>query len=159
MFCRAFYGVCKKIGITCFPGSSLDSQRENMYVSLYKAKKMADRPSHNELSGKLKAAGEAVKNNRIAVVKGMEKALVTDALDLGYDIRTELRTVLSDLIARTKPENYAGGRPPKKSYKGEITGQELFAFKIRINRFDRDIYYKFTIWNNDLWLTSLHEDR
>lgn len=120
---------------------------------------MAERPSHSELSGKLRAAGEAVKNNRIAVVKGMEKALVTDALDLGYNIRTELRTVLSELIARTKPEDYAGGRPPKKSYKGEITGQELFAFKVKTARFYCDIYYKFTIWNDDLWLTSLHEDR
>lgn len=100
-----------------------------------------------------------MKNSRIAVVKGMEKALVTDAPDLGYNIRTELRTVLSDLTARTKPEDYAGTRLPKKSYRGEITGQELFAFIVKAARFDCDVYYKFSIWEDNFWRTSLHTDR
>ncbi len=120
---------------------------------------MAKRPSHREILGKLRVAKKAVEENRVSVVTGTQDALIFDAIDLGYDIETELIPILLTLLDQTEPEHYAGSRPPQKSYKGEITGLEIFPFKMKTDRFDCEIYYKFAMFHGDVWLISLHRDR
>ena len=115
------------------------------------------RPSHKELSGKLKAAQGAVSKQSVEIVDPV--SLACDALELGYLIEDELLTVLSTLLSNTTPENYAGHRPPQKSYEKVIEGLELFAFSIKSDLFNKDIYYKFSISDNIFFLSSLHEDR
>ena len=82
-----------------------------------------------------------------------------DALERGYSIENELQIVLLELLNATVPENYDGRRPPEKSYKKQIKDSDLFAFCLRIDRFNVDVYYKFTIKNPLLWIASLHNSR
>jgi len=117
------------------------------------------RPSHKELFQKIKIAKKAVNEGRVFLLDDQEESIISDAFELGYEVENELLAILSDLLAQTKPEDYAGDRPPQKSYEKEIEGFELFAFRVNSNLLDCKVYYKFSIQDNDLWLVSLHKDR
>ena len=116
-----------------------------------------NRPSHKELSRKIRAAKEAVSQGNISLINSA--AIIADSLELGYCIESDLRDILLELLESTSPEDYAGNRPPQKSYEKEINGVELFAFKKTCSYFSGDIYYKFTLHENELFLVSLHKDR
>lgn len=88
-----------------------------------------------------------------------QTALAADALELDYSIEFELLKVLNELLERTTPADYSGGRPPIRSYEDEITGLDLFAFVVEIDRFEFPVYYKFSVSRDALWLVSLHVDR
>ena len=59
----------------------------------------------------------------------------------------------------TSPNDYSGSRPPKRSYEDEISGLDLFAFVVKIDRFPVPVYYKFSLTKDELWLVSLHKDK
>jgi len=82
-----------------------------------------------------------------------------DALDLGYLIESELRSVLIATLDEASPAHYVGGRPPQRSYEQKIKDLELFAFELESNRFQCRIYLKFALTGNVLWLVSLHQTR
>lgn len=115
------------------------------------------RPSHKELTKRIKEGLEAAHENRIEVIN--PESLAKDALELGYDVDDELQIVLLELLNETAPENYDGGRPPQKAYEKKIKGNELVAFALKIDRFEPNVYYKYTMKNSILWLVSLHEER
>ncbi len=115
------------------------------------------RPSHKELSGKIRAAKEAVAEGNISLIN--HAPIIADALELGYSIKNDLQDILLELLEDTKPEDYAGNKPPHKSYEKEIKGLELFAFKKECSYFSDDIYYKFTLYEDELFLVSLHKNR
>lgn len=85
--------------------------------------------------------------------------IAEDAIELEYDIGDELIDVLAELLAGTSPKQYAGSRPPQKSYKQDIQGLELFAFVVDNRRFKCRVYYKFALFEEAPWLVSLHRDR
>jgi len=115
------------------------------------------RPTHKELSNKLKQASDFVKDERVGLIKQI--VLVEDAIELGYSIEFELFDVLAELLENATPDHYSGSRPPQASYADEISGLELFAFVVEIDRFDDPIYFKFSISQDGFWLVSLHMDR
>jgi len=117
------------------------------------------RPSHKELTGKLKQALKATENQlSIPIVE--PKSFAIDAIELGYSIKEDLRDVLKTILKEIKPEHYAGNRPPERSYKDNIHNAELFAFKWFSTKFDQEVYFKFTFDKSEtMWLVSLHEDR
>lgn len=115
------------------------------------------RPSHKELTRKIRDAQEAVSHGRIAVIN--QAAVAMDALELGYDIVTEMVDVLCELLSMSRPEHYMGGRPPQRAYEREISDLELFAFVVDPERFEKPVYYKFALAGGMLWLVSLHENR
>jgi hypothetical protein len=115
------------------------------------------RPSHKELFGKIVEARLAVSQGQVLILE--LETLAQDALELEYDIETELLTILKELLEETEPEHYVGTRPPQRSYEHEITDLELFAFVRESSRFDCYIYYKFALAQGKLWLVSLHQDR
>ncbi len=88
-----------------------------------------------------------------------QESLAEDAIELGYDIGSELFEVLEELLAETKIGHYAGARPPQKSYKDDIDGLELFPFVVKSRRFGCRVYFKFAVSEGSLWLVSLHKDR
>lgn len=88
-----------------------------------------------------------------------QEAIAADALDLEYDIGSELIEVLNEILDQTSPSHYAGARPPQKSYEAKIEGLELFAFVPESRRFNRRIYYKFVLAEGVFWLVSLHRAR
>ncbi len=115
------------------------------------------RPSHRELSGKIKAAKKAVNAGYIRILN--QSAMISDALELDYLFQSDFSEILLDLLNNTTPENYIGMNPPQRSYKADINGMELFAFKVRSSIFDLVVYYKFSIKNNYCYVVSLHKDR
>ena len=115
------------------------------------------RPTHKELSNKLRGALAFLNNGKVLLLN--QTALAADALELDYSIEFELLEVLNELLEKTKPTDYSGSRPPKRSYEDEISGLDLFAFVVEINRFEETGYYKFSISQDALWLVSLHIDR
>jgi hypothetical protein len=115
------------------------------------------RPSPKELYRKILEARQAAAKKLVNAVK--PDVIACDAIELDYSIGTEMFEVLSELLDEISPKHYVGKKPPEKSYEQEISGLDLFAFKIRSNRFKCRIYLKFTIFNGELWLVSLHQDR
>jgi len=115
------------------------------------------RPSNKELFGKLRDARAAVKNGKIFLID--QDVIAEDAIELGYDIGDELIEILAELLDETTMIHYAGSRPPQRAYKQEIKGLELFPFVIESRRFKCRIYFKFALFEESIWLVSLHQDR
>lgn len=116
-----------------------------------------NRPSHKELFGKLRSARQAVSEGRVALLN--QFAIAADAIELEYSIELELNAVLVELLEEAGPADYAGTRPPQRSYDQEIRDLELFAFTVESGRFKCRVYFKFALEQGMFWLVSLHQDR
>ena len=114
------------------------------------------RPTYKELSNKLRQACTFVEKGQVGIINQL--ALAADAIELDYSIEFELLEVINELLEKTTPENYSGSRPPQRSYEDAISGLDLFAFVIEIERFEEPVYYKFSISEGTFWLVSLHKD-
>jgi len=115
------------------------------------------RPSHKELYKKILEARKAVANGLINLIN--QDAIVCDAIELGYLIELDLIGVLTSLLNEITPNNYAGKRPPEKSYERQIEDLDLFAFRVESSWFNCTVYLKFTLYNNELWIVSLYRNR
>jgi len=116
-----------------------------------------DRPTPKELFDKLRKAREAVHDRRLFLID--QDIIAEHAIELEYDIGLDLQYVLEELLSLASMENYAGSRPPQKSYKDDIKNLEIFPFVVHSPRFGCRVYLKFVINNLGLWLISLHKDR
>ena len=116
-----------------------------------------DRPSHKELSNKLREARAAVQNRRVFLID--QAAMAADAIELRYDIGGELFEILEELLEKADLEHYAGSNPPQKSYKDAIHGLELYPFTIESLGLGCAVYLKFALAKGALWLVSLHKER
>jgi len=87
------------------------------------------RPTHKELSKRIKTAKKIVSEGHVRVLN--RDAMIADALELGYLFEDEFSEILSDLLNNTDPEHYTGTKPPQKSYETDIRGLELFAFRVK----------------------------
>ncbi|MBN1255321.1 MAG: hypothetical protein JXA50_08620 [Deltaproteobacteria bacterium] len=114
------------------------------------------RPSHKEIHGKIRKARELVSDGYFAVIE--PDSIAADALELGYLIE-DLPNIPSEILIEVKAENYVGDQPPQRSYEKQIIDCELFAFRWASKRFGCEIYVKFTLKDNTMWLVSLHEHR
>jgi hypothetical protein len=115
------------------------------------------RPSHKELYGKILEARKAVANDLVNLIN--QDAIVCDAMELGYLIESDLIGVLTSLLNEITPVNYAGKKPPEKSYEQQIEDLDLFAFRVESSWFNCAVYFKFALYNNELWIVSLHQNR
>lgn len=116
-----------------------------------------DRPTPKELFDKLRKAREAVQNQRLFLID--QDTIAEHAIELEYDIDFDLQNVLEELLKLASMEEYAGSRPPQKSYKDDIKNLEIFPFVVHSRRFGCRVYFKFAINLDGLWLISLHKDR
>jgi hypothetical protein len=116
-----------------------------------------ERPSDKEISKRIKEAREAVAEGRIAILN--QGAIASDALELGYLIKEDLESVLTELLDLISPGHYVGTRPPQRFYERTIKDLELFAFEVINPHFDCQIYFKFALSTGVLWLVSLHKSR
>ncbi len=116
-----------------------------------------NRPTPKELLNKLHKAREAVQNKRLFLID--QDTIAEHATELEYDIDLDLYDVLEELLSQASMEDYAGSRPPQKSYKDVIRDLELYPFVVHSSRFRCRVYFKFTISLDGLWLISLHKDR
>lgn len=120
---------------------------------------LAKRPSHKELTNKIRLAKATVGERENILIVDTKK-VACDALELDYLIKEELHEVLLDILDEIRPEDYTGERPPKRSYEDKILDCELFGFKFNSIRFKTCVYFKFTInQSGKFWLVSLHKDK
>ena len=115
------------------------------------------RPSDKEIIKRIKEAKEIVAKGQIAILN--QEAIASDALELGYFVKEELESVLSELLELISAAHYVGTRPPQRSYEQLIKNLELFAFEVTSPRFKRPIYFKFASSTGVFWLVSLHKSR
>jgi len=114
------------------------------------------KPTHKEISSKIRQAREALAKGKIAMVA--PEIIAADALELEYEV-DELPDILGDLLDQAKPGDYAGTAPPQQSYVDAIFQADLFAFTLMSACFGCKIYFKFALKGDTLWLVSLHKDR
>jgi len=114
------------------------------------------RPSDKEINNKIKQAKNMAATGKFNILE--PTSLAVDALELEYLVE-DLHSVLSALLDELKPADYAGHRPPQRSYEKKILDCELFAFEWQGKTLKTKIYLKFTLKNNRLWLVSLHKSR
>jgi hypothetical protein len=114
------------------------------------------RPSWKELSKKIEQAKEFASVDAIITVEPM--IIAADAIELGYQT-SDLQKVLLTVLEEITPNEYAGTRPPQKSYKQQILGAELFAFRWKSKSFGCETYLKYCLKERCLYLVSLHPHR
>lgn len=94
---------------------------------LVMSKQQVKRPSARELDGKIQSA--------IAIVAAGDKFFFANDVASMAEIRSEghdLDTVQADILAclkEIKSSDYAGGKPPQKSYESKIKECDLFALR------------------------------
>ena len=115
------------------------------------------RPTPKELFNKLKGARTAAESGNVALLN--QSVIAIDAIDLDYVIDNELLKFLPECLAEIKPTEYVGLYPPQRSYATEIKDLELFAFKAESATFNCEIYIKFALSDDFLWLVSFHKNR
>ncbi len=119
---------------------------------------MNPRPSHKELAKKLRHATALVTKGLVSILE--PNVILADAMELGYSFKLEFYSLLLELLHLATPENYAGTRPPLRSYESKIQGADLYAFVIKSAHLGGiDVYLKFAVYNDVLVIVSLHEDR
>jgi len=114
------------------------------------------RPSHRELDGKIRKAREAVQRSQLLILE--PAVLASDALELGFDIQ-DIPEILLDLLDSVSPREYIGQHPPERSYKDQIIDCELFAFQCFSRYLGCNVYLKFALKGEHLWVVSLHEPK
>ena len=119
---------------------------------------MNSRPTHKELSNKLRKANELLINGNVDILE--PKVILADSLELGYSFKLEFNTIVQKILDLATPGNYAGGRPPLRSYETRIRNADLFAFIVQLPILDnKDVYFKFALYQDVLVVVSLHEDK
>ncbi|MBN2568255.1 MAG: hypothetical protein JXB42_02370 [Deltaproteobacteria bacterium] len=114
------------------------------------------RPSYKELYNKIAKAKEAISKERIYLLD--QDVIIIHALELGYEVK-EIDTVLLEHLEDITPQHYVGSYPPQKSYEEGILNHDLFAFKVVSKRFGCDVYIKYVLKDENVWLVSFHQDR
>ena len=89
-----------------------------------------ERPSKKELFGKLRDAKSAVRNDDVLLID--QDVIAEDAIELGYDIGSELMEVLRELLEGTSLNHYAGPVHRKSPIKGKSKAWSFFLLRSRV---------------------------
>lgn len=116
-----------------------------------------DRPSDGELDRKIKAAKAALMAQP-GLFANLNKAVgELNALDL--ELPNQIWELIIELLEEILPKDYAGTRPPQKSYEKTILGKELFAFYWDSKKLGHKMYIKFALKDNRYYYLSLHDSK
>jgi len=122
---------------------------------------MHQRPSDRECYNKAKDALKAVKdgNRTVALTKHLQEIMqFTGAPDAdGLWVIVE---ALLDELCKQRPEKcYVGKHPPEKSYEENLKDLELWPFRWQSSLLRREVYLKFCVKRDYLFLVDCHENR
>jgi hypothetical protein len=120
------------------------------------------RPSHPELSGKIRNAKQALLST--GFLPSSPSKLATNFDECSLFTEEEQKQALFAVFDEIRAEDYVGLRPPERSYEPKTKDQELFAFHWNSEFFGRFMYLKFSLAKTDkgglhLRLHSLHPSR
>ncbi len=116
-----------------------------------------NRPLDGELNKKIKAAKAAL-IEKSGVYSNLNKA-VGELYELGIESPSQIWKLILELLDEISPKDYAGGRPPQRSYEKAIENQELFAFCWDSMKLGKKMYIKFALKEGRYYYVSLHISR
>ncbi len=116
------------------------------------------RPSRREIDKKISAAKKAVSENK-GYFGPTDAKLVGELMDMGIDDTEGLWPLILELLEEIEIDDYAGSRPPQRSYESNIADCELFAFSWISKKLQKEMYLKFAFKDGDFYYVSLHESR
>lgn len=116
-----------------------------------------NRPSDGELDRKLTAAKAALKTCKGLFANINKAAGELNALDM--ESSSQVWRLIAELLEEISPKDYAGSRPPQKSYEKMIEGKELFAFCWESKKLRQNMYIKFALKDNRYYYLSLHKSK
>lgn len=137
------------MGVTVlFPGESKENPLEEVWHHVIPSNR---RPSHKELSKKLREATECVQGKRWLPADPAKLKANWDELEEACGVESaaleeEQTAILVAILKEAKPEYYAGKHPPERSYERGTGGSELFAFRWQSTFFgNRMMFFKFSL--------------
>jgi hypothetical protein len=116
-----------------------------------------DRPSGRELDKRLGEAKACLKDQK-GLFANPAKA-VGELYHLAMNDAGEIWKLIYELLEEIDPSDYAGTRPPQKSYEKAIDNRELFAFTWMSPKMGKEMYIKFALREGLYYYVSLHESR
>lgn len=116
-----------------------------------------NRPLDGELDKKIKAAKAAL-NAQNGVYANLNK-VVGELYELEIESPKQVWKLILELLDEIAPKDYAGGRPPQRSYEKSIEDQELFAFCWNSLKLGKKMYIKFALKENRYYYVSLHKSK
>lgn len=116
-----------------------------------------DRPTHKELSGKLRVAKDRLDDGKWQPVN--YRAFVEDCEELNLQTAEERIEALKKVMEEITPEHYIGRRPPLKGNRGDILEVDLFEFEHKSGFLNERIYFKFAVGGAQLFIVSFHKSR
>ena len=126
---------------------------------------MQNRPSHKELTSKLRQAREFLASPSDGYIAADLAKLASNFYDLelfSKEAQDEgLRAAFSEVTAR----QYSGKRPPERAFVCAVKDEEIFTFVWQSSFFKKKMYLKFCLHDSSefegeqLCIFSLHEDQ
>lgn len=112
------------------------------------------RPSEHELCKRIEEAKNFL-DKQNGLFANPAKA-VGELYSLNIGDTNELWVLIRQLLEELTPQDYAGGRPPQKSYERVIANHELYAFSWDSRTLNHKMYIKFALKQNRFYYVSLH---
>jgi len=116
-----------------------------------------NRPTEGELDKKIKAA-KATLIAQNGVYANFNK-VVGELYELEILSPNQVWKLILELLDEIGPKDYAGGRPPQRSYEKTIENRELFAFCWNSVKLGKKMYIKFALRENRYYYVSLHKSK
>ncbi len=117
----------------------------------------SNRPSHGELNKKIKTVKAALISKN-GIYANLNKA-VGELYELEMESDNQIWKLISELLDEIEPKDYAGGRPPQRSYEKTIENKELFAFCWDSSKLGKKMYIKFALKEDRYYYVSLHKSK
>ncbi|MEI6242712.1 MAG: hypothetical protein WCP39_04825 [Chlamydiota bacterium] len=117
----------------------------------------SNRPSVKELNVKIKAAKAALIAQN-GVYANLGKA-VGELYELEIESPNQVWKLILELLEEINPKDYAGARPPQRSYEHATKNQELFAFCWNSQKLRKKMYIKFALKESLYYYISLHRSK
>jgi hypothetical protein len=115
------------------------------------------RPTAHEVYKRIREAMEALSGQQ-GFFANPGKA-VGELYELGIEDTRELWSLILELLKEIDSKDYAGCKPPQKSYEEAIENQELFAFSWLSEKLGMKMYIKFALKKGRYYHVSLHPCR
>lgn len=96
------------------------------------------RPSDREITKRLNEAKEFLKDRHGLFAEMAKVVGELNHLEIGDS--DDVWPLIRELLEEISPSDYAGTRPPQKSYEKVIIGQELFAFSWWSSKCNKQMY-------------------
>lgn len=115
------------------------------------------RPSDRELHKKIEEAKACLKGQKGLFANPAKAVGELEALEI--EDTSEVWVLIQAFLEEIGPADYAGVRPPLRSYEKTIEDYELFAFSWWSKKAEKRMYIKFALKNKRYYYVSLHEDK